>query len=117
MLCCVLPSRRKRKGFPPRDCRQEVRTARRVLSSQVLIWLWGTCQTALIEVIMPEERCSATWQCSIHSPGFGKYVRISTVLPVGTSTVSSHARLEFFTPSLESTRKRAPCRWMGCCIG
>ena len=42
---------------------------------------------------MPVSMCSATWQCSIHLPGFDSSSSTSATKPVGTSTVSFHTRL------------------------
>jgi hypothetical protein len=67
-------------------------------------------------IIMPAERCSAMWQCSIQRPGLEGSSRISTVDPAGSNTVSFHAGFPTGTPFTSRTRNRCPCRWMGCCI-
>src|SRR5512145_3016535 len=43
--------------------------------------------------IIPLSWCSAMWQCAIHTPGCVASKRMSTVWPVGTSTVSFQTRL------------------------
>ena len=69
-------------------------------------------------VIIPPSRCSAMWQCSIHTPGLSTLSRMSHVCPAGTRTVSFQTRFGSTAPSRLRIRKR-PAPWMcsGWCIG
>ncbi len=63
----------------------------------------GYSETVNVDII-PECRCSAMWQWSIHFPGFDMSTRMSIVEPTGTIAVSFQTRFSFGTPSSDRTR-------------
>ena len=65
-------------------------------------------------VIIPDSACSKMWQCIIHRPGSRGTSPTSIASPGRRRAVSRQARSSMGNPFRDRTRKKVPCRCIGC---